>query len=79
MQFDEQQLKQVLTAIFDERGKLDTEQHQKHHAFIDVLIEREQKKSQLWENIKTQVLGWGIIGVAGGLGAWLANRLGWHG
>jgi hypothetical protein len=38
------------------------------HEFLRTLIHREQIRAERWEKIKTQVLGWGIIAVAGWLG-----------
>ena len=38
------------------------------HDFIAMLIRREQIRFDRWEKIKTQVLGWGIIAIAGWIG-----------
>jgi len=61
----------VVAAIHDaleSRAKVNNELHTEHHAFIESLIKREERKSQMWQKIKTQVLGWGILGVVGAIG-----------
>lgn len=39
------------------------------HEFLKMLIRREQLRAERWEKIKIHVLGWGIVGAVGWLGA----------
>lgn len=38
------------------------------HAFLKAWVLREKRATERWENIKTQVLGWGALALAGWLG-----------
>jgi hypothetical protein len=49
---------------------------EEHKAFIEVMMIREQRKAELWESIKSQILGWGIIGIVGAIGAYVGGKLG---
>lgn len=67
---------EIISAVneaLDKRRGEDTE-HKSDHAFLRMLEERERRKDEMWEKVKTQVLGWGIIAVVGGIGAWLLNH-----
>lgn len=44
----------------------DIETHREHHEFISILIERERRKTELWEKIKAQVAGSLILSGLGG-------------
>lgn len=39
----------------------DPDEHAVHHRYIELLIEREQKRTERWEGVRKQVLGWGIV------------------
>lgn len=75
-QFDE--FKQFVAELIAPPGVIDTRQHHDDHEFIEILREREQRAQERWENIKTQLLGWGIVGIAGMIGTWAANKMGIH-
>jgi hypothetical protein len=42
--------------------------HSEHHDFISHWIEREKRKEEVYNKIKVQVGGWGIILVLSGIG-----------
>ena len=44
------------------------ELHREHHDFIKTWIERQKRKDERWDKIKTQVGGWGIIAFLSGVG-----------
>mgnify|MGYP000899650233 CR=1 FL=1 len=44
------------------------ETHREHHSFIKQWIEKEQRKAERWDKIKTQVGGWAIVTFLGGIG-----------
>jgi len=50
-------------------------EHKEHHAFVQKMIEREERKQEMWEKIKAQVLGWGVIALVGGIGTAVYNYL----
>lgn len=69
--FDEQFVTSRIKALLDEKFG-EGSSHHKHHDYIQMCIERERRRREMWEKVKTQVLGWGIIAMIGFLGkiAW---------
>ena len=55
---------EVLTA----RRSIDETSHFEHHNYVGALIERERKRTERNEKIKTQVIGWGVVTAIGGIG-----------
>lgn len=49
--------------------------HKAHHAFVEAMVRREERRLEVWQNIKVHVLGWGIVAIIGGLGTWALNHL----
>ena len=43
--------------------------------FLEAWKLKEQRKAEMWETIKTQVFGWGIVAIMGSIGAWVADNL----
>lgn len=43
--------------------------------FLQAWKLRERRKSEMWEAIKTQVLGWGIVAIIGTVGTWVASNI----
>lgn len=66
----------IVIAMRAENGVAD-ELHAKHHAYIDMLIDRDTRKKERWDTIKTQVGGWGVIAFLGavGTGAWMVFKV----
>lgn len=77
METDKRIVKEALAELLDERNRVDSVTHQKHHAYIEIQIEKEEKRKRRCEKIKTQVMGWGIIAILGGIGTAVYNW-GWH-
>ena len=65
---NEDELKNVLHEVLDERSRAYEERHDKHHEFLDVLIAKERAKVARMEKVKTHVIGWGIVTGIGGIG-----------
>jgi len=51
-----------------EGNKISPETHEIHHDYIRTVIAKEERKAELWENVKKQVFGWGIIAMLGAIG-----------
>ena len=43
--------------------------HKDDHEFVRAWVLKEQRRQEMWLKVKTHVLGWGIVGLVGGLGA----------
>ena len=74
-EISKEDLKEVLDASLNELKWVDQATHKEHHSFVESLIEKEHRKQERWEKIKTQVLGWGIMVVVGSIGAWVLNHI----
>jgi hypothetical protein len=59
-QKDKEELAELFTKTI--QMHLPPETHREHHDFVQALIQKENRKQELWENVKAQVLGWGVIG-----------------
>lgn len=68
MDLNEQELKRLLHDVLTEYKAINDEVHASHHAFIEMMITREERRVQRWETIKTQVGGWGVILALGFIG-----------
>lgn len=69
------ELKKVLHEVFDGNVIVDKETHSDHHEWIKSQIRKEKRRQEMWVKIKTQVIGWGIIAIAGSIGAWVIRHV----
>lgn len=72
----EEKLKVIIESALEDRSRIDCQEHQHHHEFISEFIEQERMKRERWEQIQRQVLGWGIIAIAGTVGSIVARKFG---
>ncbi len=49
--------------------------HVEHHVFIQAMIEREKRRSRLFEKVESQILGWGAVAIAGAIGTVLLRAI----
>ena len=75
---EDEQIAKVINAVLDKRRGEDIE-HKEHHAFVNLMIQREERKKEMWNKVKTQVLGWGIIAIVGSFGAWALSHITFRG
>jgi len=62
---------QVIDAVhdaLDQRSRIDATTHADHHQFVGHLISRYQRRRELTDKVKQQVVGWGVILLLGGIG-----------
>jgi len=62
----------IKTAIHDAISEctfIDFETHTAHHQFVNEMIERRQRRQQLYDKVRQHVIGWGALSVITGLGA----------
>lgn len=64
----EEEMEKVLHKVLDSRSRAYEEKHQKHHEFLDVLIEEKRLKILRMEKVKTHVIGWSVVTTIGGGG-----------
>lgn len=57
-----------LHSAMDDRKKIDDELHAKHHRYLDMVIEKDEKRKELIQNTKKQVVAWGLITMLTGIG-----------
>lgn len=69
-EIDEKQLEAILCRVLNSRKKIDDELHDKHHKFIDLLIEREERRREGWRKFKLSFIGGIALATVSGL-IWL--------
>jgi len=65
---NEREVKRLLHEVLVEYKAINDEIHSTHHAFIEMMIKKEERKQERMEKIKTQVGGWAVILLLGFLG-----------
>lgn len=65
---DTQEIEKIVHALVLALHPQQTVLSPQEHEFIKALYLREQRSSERWEKIKTQVLGWGALALVGWLG-----------
>lgn len=73
---DEERFIELLESALDKRSRIDAKEHFEHHEFISSFIKRERIRTERWEEIQRQVLGWGAIALIGGIGTIIAKKIG---
>lgn len=75
----------IISAIeeaLEGRRHVSEKEHHDHHEFIKVMIEKERRRQERWDRIKTQTIGWSITSIMTALGAavvfWVKNNGGTH-
>ncbi len=63
-----QTLSESIHLVMDDRKKIDDELHAKHHRYLDMVIEKDEKRKELIQNTKKQVVAWGLITTLTGIG-----------
>lgn len=69
----EEDFKRILDDALHSRMNITNDLHATHHKFVEMCMEREERKREMWEKIKAQVGGWAIIGVLGAIGTAVYN------
>ena len=70
---DRQELREVLEEIFEERSRIDSETHCKHHAWLEERIARDRAVKELCWKISTAVVQWSVLGLVGGAWYWIQH------
>ena len=65
---DIKELAKTLIHELDSERKISPETHELHHDYIRHKLSKEEKKDAMWEGVKKQILGWGIIIILSGIG-----------
>ena len=80
MSLTKKETTEALLEALNKRASLDGPTHKHHHDFMtdnmpymEAFITKEKRKQERWEKIKVHVLGWGIVGIVGGIGTIVVN------
>lgn len=65
---DQAEMEKILHKVLDSRARSYEEKHQKHHEFLDVMIEEKRLRIARMEKVKTHVIGWSVVTGIGGAG-----------
>ena len=63
--------KEIATAVveaLESSRYISKPEHERHHEYIDSLIDRDTKRAQMYDQVKTHIVKFGAIGVISGLG-----------
>ena len=67
-QQEKEDLTKTIIGALQEQRDIDGKVHKAHHDFIETQIIQVKRKQDMWDGIKKQVLGWGIVIALGGIG-----------
>jgi hypothetical protein len=69
----------AIIAAFEAFRSVPHEEHREHHEFISHWIERQRRKEEIFEKVKAQLAGWGVITMLGAIGytvwEWLKRNM----
>ena len=68
-------LRNVLNEVLVAHPSLDPDKHYEQHEWIELQIKKEKRAQERWEKVKVHVLGWGVVGLIGGIGAWVLSHI----
>ena len=68
------EFKQVLEEVLQSRRVIDEDTHRIHHRFIQVQIERDERRAEMWRRFKLSFIGGLALAVLGFLG-WLGSLI----
>ncbi len=66
-----EELKDVLVEIFEERARVNEEDHSEHHAWIQARIEAEQDRKKMYRAVTKTAIQWSILFLLTGISYWL--------
>ena len=61
---------EIAKAVVEELNKtrnISSEEHDKHHKWIDLQIDKEARKLEIWEQVKLHIAKYGALAVFSGL------------
>ena len=64
----EDEFEKVLHKVLDSRSRQYEERHERHHEFLDVMIEEKRLRIARMEKVKSHVIGWGVVTSISGAG-----------
>ncbi len=73
---NETEFREIIRDELDLRSRIDVDEHDEHHAFIQSFIDRENRKQAIYQTVVTQVAGWGIVVILAWIGKTVANKFG---
>jgi hypothetical protein len=72
-------LKAAIREALVEARQADVSEHAEHHAFLAKLIEREELRLRMYEDLRRHLVKWGAIGVLSFIGMavwyWVRNHI----
>jgi hypothetical protein len=80
---EKKEIADMVVAALQRSRTISEHDHAKHHRFVDSLIEREKRKSEIWEQVKIATAKTGAIAIFGavltliglGLREWFRRNL----
>ena len=68
-------LKTIIEEIFEERSRIGSEFHGKHHEWIEARITAEKAKKELYRDMAKWAIQWSVTGILGGVVYWVKNNI----
>ena len=59
----------------EESWWIDQKTHELHHRYVQLEIQKKEKRSALNEKIKAQIIGWGMISIISGMLALIGKAI----
>lgn len=77
MSIEAKAVAEAVVEVLDKRLGIGEEEHREHHNFIRLLLKKMERRRVFWEQIRKQVIGWGIIALLSGIGVAVADYFEW--
>lgn len=71
-EIDEETLERILRHVLHEKRQVDEETHSSHHRYIDILIEKEERRKEAWRKFKLSFIGGLALALLGAL-SWVGT------
>ena len=68
-------LREIICAALDERARIDIEVHADHHRWIEAQIAAEERRTEMYAEIRKTAIQWSVGAMLSGLAGWLGFKV----
>lgn len=67
-----EQLRTILEEVFEEKSRISSEKHQKHHEWLEIEIEAAQARKEMYQEIAKAAVSWSVPLILAGMTGYLS-------